>query len=71
VINLDQQDDLKSFVDKFPGADLLQVMADVEKAISLVNRYTYIRLVLANLAVRLRRDIASGPPVSHHTMNNP
>lgn len=71
VINLDQQDDLKSFVEKFPGADLLQVMADVEKAISLVNRYTYIRLVLANLAVRLRRDIASGSPVSRHTMNKP
>jgi DNA polymerase-3 subunit delta' len=60
VINLDQQDDLKRFVDRFPGADLLQVMADVEKAISLVNRYTYIRLVLANLAVRLRRNILSG-----------
>ena len=54
VINIDQRAELTSFVSRFPGADLTRVLADVEKAISLVDRYAYIKLVLAQLAVRLR-----------------
>ena len=57
VVNVDQTAELKSFVGKFPGADLVRVLADVEDAISLVDRYTYIKLVLAQLAVRLRAAI--------------
>lgn len=60
VVNVDQIADLRSFVEKFPGADLPQVLLDVEKAISLVERYTYIKLVFAQLAVRLRRAILPG-----------
>jgi DNA polymerase-3 subunit delta' len=65
VINLDQQADLERFVQKFPRADLVHIMADVEKAISLVERYTYIKLVLAQLAVRLRKSILPGAAVKH------
>jgi DNA polymerase-3 subunit delta' len=54
VINVDQTAELKSFVSRFPGADLTRAFGDVEKAISLVGRYTYIKLVLAQLAVRIR-----------------
>jgi DNA polymerase-3 subunit delta' len=54
VINVDQTAELKSFLSRFPGADLTRALEDVEKAISLVDRYTYIKLVLAQLAVRLR-----------------
>jgi hypothetical protein len=32
----------------------MRALDDVEKAISLVDRYAYIKLVLAQLAVRLR-----------------
>jgi DNA polymerase III subunit delta' len=57
VINLDQQDDLQKFVSKFPEADLFAVLAQVERAISLVERNIYINLVLLQLAVQLRRNI--------------
>jgi hypothetical protein len=57
VINVDQVTELKSFVSRFPGADLTRVLQDVEKAISLVDRYTYIKLVFAQLAVRLRHTL--------------
>jgi DNA polymerase-3 subunit delta' len=57
VINIDQIAELKSFVSRFPGADLVRAQEDVEKAISLVDRYTYIKLVLAQLAVRLRSAV--------------
>ena len=54
VINIDQIAELNSFVSRFPGADLARALEDVEKAISLVDRYAYIKLVLAQLAVRIR-----------------
>jgi DNA polymerase III subunit delta' len=57
IINVDQQEDLNRFVAKFPHADLLKVLAHVEKAISLVERNVYIRLVILNLAIRLKADI--------------
>ncbi len=57
VINIDQIAELRSFVSRFPGADLVRALEDVEKAISLVDRYAYIKLVLAQLAVRLRRAL--------------
>ena len=57
VVNVDQVTELKSFVSRFPGADLTRVLEDVEKAISLVDRYTYIKLVFAQLAVRLRQTL--------------
>jgi DNA polymerase-3 subunit delta' len=57
IINVDQQEDLKRFTEKFPRADLLQALAHVEKAISLVDRNVYIKLVILNLAIRLKADI--------------
>jgi DNA polymerase III subunit delta' len=57
IINVDQQEDLKRFLSKFPHADLLQALAHVEQAISLVERNVYIRLAILNLAIRLKADI--------------
>jgi len=57
IINVDQQEDLKRFLAKFPDADLLHALADVEKAISLVDRNAYIKLVMVHLAIRLKADI--------------
>jgi len=37
----------------------VRALEDVEKAISLVDRYAYIKLVLAQLAVRLRMALLS------------
>jgi DNA polymerase III subunit delta' len=61
IINVDQEDSLQRFVKKFPGADLARVLADIEKAISLVDRNVYIRLVLLQLSVQLKSTII-GPP---------
>jgi DNA polymerase-3 subunit delta' len=60
IINLDQQDDVRRFLERFPGADMLQVLAEVEKTISLVERNVYIKLALLRLAVMLRAHILPG-----------
>ena len=57
IINLDQQEDLKRFVARFPSANLVAVLADVERAISLLERNVYIKLVLLDLAFRLKTHI--------------
>jgi DNA polymerase-3 subunit delta' len=57
IINVDQEEDLKNFVAKFPAADLLQVITEVEKAISLVERNVYIKILLLQLAVRIKANI--------------
>lgn len=53
VINADQQEDLRRFVTRNPGADLVNALTVTERAISLVNRNTYIKLVLFFLATNL------------------
>jgi DNA polymerase-3 subunit delta' len=57
IINLDQHEDVKRFVEKFPDAQLLQVIRDIEKTISLVERNVYITLVMLRLCVKLRASI--------------
>ncbi|MBI4536209.1 MAG: DNA polymerase III subunit delta' [Ignavibacteriae bacterium] len=57
IINLDQQEDLKRFTAKFPSADLVGAIAEVERAISLVYKNGYINLVLLLLATRVRKSI--------------
>ena len=70
VINVDQQDGLHRFVAKFPEADLVKSVNDVERAISLVNRNVYITLALLQLAIKLRSNILAserhGAPVAVH-----
>lgn len=57
IINVDQREELSRFVAKFPRANLLQALAHVEKAISLVDRNVYIKLAILNLAIHLKADI--------------
>lgn len=57
VINIDQMDDLRRFVERFGDADLHGAIAQVERAISLVGRNVYIKLVLLQLAVRLKSTL--------------
>ncbi len=58
VINLDQHEDLRRFVANFPGARLAEVIGEVEKAVFLIERNVYIKLIYVNLAVRLKELIA-------------
>jgi len=60
VINLDQRDELTRFLERFPGADLIQSITAVERAISLVERNVYIKLAFLQLAVQLRGGILPG-----------
>ncbi len=72
VINLDQQEELRRFVGRFPGADLVRVIADIERAISLVERNVYIKLVFLQLAVQLKAAILPGAaPGSDRTIAHP
>ena len=57
VINVDQADRLSKFVAVFPRADLSGAMADIDRAISLVERNVYITLVLYTLAGQLKSHI--------------
>jgi DNA polymerase-3 subunit delta' len=57
VINVDQSERLSKFVAVFPLANLSAAMADIEHAISLVERNVYISLVLYSLAGRLKTNI--------------
>jgi DNA polymerase-3 subunit delta' len=61
IINLDQQDDLQKFTTRFPRADLHDVLASLDHAISLVYKNGYIQLVLLQLAIKLRRAILGTP----------
>lgn len=57
VINVDQSDRLEKFIHAFPRANLGAMMADIEHAISLVERNVYIALVLYSLAGRIKSNI--------------
>jgi DNA polymerase-3 subunit delta' len=61
IINLDQQDDIHKFVSKFPHADLVKTLTDIERAIFLVERNVYINVVMLQLVVQLRRHILTHP----------
>ncbi|MGA9116719.1 MAG: DNA polymerase III subunit delta' [Bacteroidota bacterium] len=55
ILSGDQEEDLKKFVENFGGADLAGIIPEVERAIFLLERNVYIKLVLLHLSVRLRR----------------
>jgi DNA polymerase-3 subunit delta' len=57
IINFDQSEELKRFLERFISADLARVIGNIENAISLVERNVYIQLVLLQLSVQLRQDI--------------
>ncbi|MBI5472111.1 MAG: DNA polymerase III subunit delta' [Ignavibacteriae bacterium] len=70
VINLDQQEDLKKFTARFPSADLNEVMAAVDHAISLIGKNGYIPLTLLQLTVKMRRSILESRQLSIPTASN-
>jgi DNA polymerase III subunit delta' len=57
VINVDQEPRIQKFINKYPNSDLHQILADIERALSLLDRNIYIKLVLLDLAVRLHSNI--------------
>ncbi len=61
IINLDQEEDLRRFLTRNPQADILAAMAETERALSLLDRNAYIKLILYTLATRLRRTRRGTP----------
>lgn len=57
IINVDQAADLRRFVDRFARANVHQVIADIDRAVSLLDRNVYIKLVFLQLVVQLRSNI--------------
>jgi DNA polymerase-3 subunit delta' len=57
VINVDQTEDLRRFVDRFADADLVGVILGLERAVFLLERNVYIKLVFWDITVLLRRLI--------------
>lgn len=55
VFNIDQWNDLKSFVDKFSRTDLESCVSAVERGLELLRRNVYLPLVLLSVTVNLRR----------------
>ena len=62
IINVDQHDELVRFIRKFPNANLVQVLEEIEKAISLLQRNVYIVLVFVQLSIKLKRCILQPSP---------
>jgi DNA polymerase-3 subunit delta' len=56
-----QQEELKSFITKFPNADLVAASAAVEDCIALVGKNVYLPLIFTNLALRLRSHLQGSP----------
>jgi len=61
AINHDQHESLDKFVTRYPGADLAGIIDDIERAISLVGKNVYLKLVLYQLAGQLKSHILKAP----------
>ncbi len=59
VMNLDQQNDIQSFVEKFGAKDLSACQLAVERALGLLRRNVYLPLVMLSLAVNLKRNLTN------------
>jgi DNA polymerase III subunit delta' len=57
AINHDQHESLDKFVTRYPEADLAGIIDDIERAISLVGKNVYLKLVLYQLAGQLKSHI--------------
>ena len=53
-----KHDDLKNFITKFPRANLISALEDVESYIALLNKNIYIPLVLTNLSIDLKKHLS-------------
>ena len=55
ILNVDQETDLKKFVQNFGTKNLEACMSSVERALGLLRRNVYLPLVMLSLSVHLRR----------------
>ena len=63
-------EDLRKFVERFGGADLLEASTAVERSIALVGKNVYLPLIFIGLAIELKRILYS-LPVSIETNEAP
>ena len=55
ILNIDQEKELTSFVERFGVKNLEACMNSVERALELLRRNVYLPLVMLSLTVNLRR----------------
>ena len=60
VFNVDQQDSLQRFANRYPNFQIAEAIALLENALSLNDKNVYIRLVITTLAIDLRTLILQG-----------
>jgi DNA polymerase-3 subunit delta' len=51
-------DDIRNFNNKFPRANLILALEDVERHIALLNKNVYLPLVLTNLSINLKKHLS-------------
>jgi len=61
IINQDQQDRLRKFLEVFPTADLPRILGGIEQALTLLDRNIYPKLLLLNLVLLLRSAVPETP----------
>ena len=59
LLNIDHSKDLKSFIQKFPTANLIDAGECVEQSVALIGKNVYLPLILMTLASDLRRHLSS------------
>ncbi len=57
IINIDQREPLERFIGRYPTADIPAILAAIDRAISLVERNVYIKLILYDLAGQMKANI--------------
>ncbi|MDH4069594.1 MAG: DNA polymerase III subunit delta' [Ignavibacteria bacterium] len=57
ILNVDQSESIKRFVDRFPAVNYPDILGRLDGAVSLVRRNGYIPLVLVRLSIELKRSI--------------
>jgi len=67
VINIDDLEALKKFVDHYSEIDDAAVARSIQRAISLLNKNVYIPLILLNLGIELRKLILPKSSESNRT----
>ncbi len=58
VVNIDDSETLRRFSQHFPRADIGKFIERVERYLSLIEKNVYIRLVLMNLGLEMRRIVS-------------
>lgn len=67
----DEDEDLRKFVERFGGADLLKASAAVDRSIALISKNVYLHLIFVCLAIELKSVLYTTPAVTLENSETP